>query len=69
MRWERWEDPARNPRVGERAAWFASTYRCLPVPFSDRPAPGWSMVDCRTWTNFRRPAPGEVMRPIPWPPG
>ncbi|MFH5924797.1 hypothetical protein [Roseomonas xinghualingensis] len=69
VRWERWEDPARNPRVAERAAWFTETQRCLQVPFSDRPAPGWAMVDCRTWTNFRRARAGEALRSIPWPPG
>ena len=68
VRWERWEDPAQDPKVPERAAWLAGTGRCGPVPFSDQPAPRWGLVDCRTWTNFRRPAAGEAMRPIPWPP-
>ena len=27
VRWERWEDPSRNARVPERAAWFADTHR------------------------------------------
>jgi hypothetical protein len=69
VRWERWEDPARNPRVAERATWFAQTHRCIPIPFSERPAPGWAMVDCRSWTNFRRAIAGETMRPIRWLPG
>ncbi|MCR0981539.1 hypothetical protein [Roseomonas populi] len=67
VRWERWEDPARNPRVKERAEWFAGTARCRPAPFSERPAPGWGLVDCRSWTNFRRPRAGEVLHSTGWP--
>ncbi|SHJ96404.1 hypothetical protein SAMN02745194_03838 [Roseomonas rosea] len=68
VRWERWDQAAHVPRTPERAAWFAETGRCGSVPFSTAPGPGWAMVDCRSWTNFRRPRPNENLRPIPWPP-
>jgi len=68
VRFERWDVEGREARVAERAAWFAATGRCDPVPFSDLPGPGYALVDCRSWTNFRRPAEGEDLRPIHWPP-
>jgi hypothetical protein len=70
VRWERWANAAlsRNATLARDAAAFARHQRCPPLPVSDPPAPGWVMLDCRTWTNFVRAAPGRPLAALPWPP-
>jgi len=70
VRWERWENTARSRRanLARDAAMIARQQRCPPLAVSDPPAPGWAMVDCRTWTNFVRAAPGRPLRAMAWPP-
>ena len=71
VRWERWEDPARTrlPDLARRAAVLAGSGRCPEVAFSEPPAPGWAMADCRTWTNFDRAGPpgSPPLAALPWP--
>jgi hypothetical protein len=68
-RWERWENIAtsRLPDRERRAALVAGSGRCPDIAFSDPPAAGWQMVDCRTWTNMVRAAPAAALPSLPWP--
>jgi hypothetical protein len=70
VRWERWENPARSrrPDLARDAAAFAQQQRCPPLPVSEPPGPGWLLLDCRTWTNFVRAAPGRPLHAMAWPP-
>ena len=68
-RWERWEHAARSRLPGrERMARLtAESGRCPRVAFGEPPAEGWRLVDCRTWTNMVRAAPGAPLSALPWP--
>lgn len=44
LRWEAWRKTP--PPIGDLPE------RCGPVAFSDAPAPGWQINDCRTYSNF-----------------
>ena len=71
VRWERWDNAAAGRRPGRAeqaeatAAALATSQRCPPIALGEAPGPGWRMVDCRTWTNFAREAPGPG---LDWPP-
>ncbi|MBD0274643.1 MAG: twin-arginine translocation signal domain-containing protein [Acetobacteraceae bacterium] len=69
VRWERWENPARSrlPDRDRRARIIAESRRCPPVAFGEPPAEGWQLVDCRTWTNMVRAAPGAPLSALAWP--
>lgn len=70
VRWERWENAALSRRANreQAAAVIAASGRCPPITFSDPPAEGWEMVDCRTWTNIVRQPPGSAgLTPLAWP--
>jgi hypothetical protein len=71
-RWERWDNPARSrgPRQDRdrMAQVIAGSGRCPPIAFSEPPAAGWRMVDCRTWTNMERAAAGAPLAALDWPP-
>ncbi len=71
LRWERWENPALGRREGleSRARLIAESARCPEITLSGPPAPDWQMVDCRTWSNFNRAAPGQPLSAPGWPGG
>jgi hypothetical protein len=47
---------------------IAESRRCPAVAFGEPPAEGWVLVDCRTWTNIVRAAPGGApLSPLAWP--
>jgi hypothetical protein len=68
-RWERWEHIGRSrlPDRERKARIIAESRRCPPIAFGDPPAEGWQLVDCRTWTNMVRAAPGAPLTSLPWP--
>ncbi len=69
VRWERWEHTARS-RLPERermAQVIAESGRCPRIAFGEPPAAGWQLVDCRTWTNMVRAAPGAPLAALAWP--
>ena len=68
-RWERWEHTARS-RLRDRdrmARIIAESRRFPPIALGEPPAEGWRLVDCRTWTNMVRAAPGAPLAALPWP--
>jgi hypothetical protein len=69
VRWERWENRAlsRLPDRDRMARVIAESGRCPPMEASDPPERGWMLVDCRTWTNFVRAAPGAPLAAMAWP--
>lgn len=69
-RWERWENPAssRLPGRERMAEIMATSHRCPAIAFGEPPAPGWQLVDCRTWTNMVRAQPGAPLPGLSWPP-
>lgn len=72
VRWERWENRgfSRRQNLEEMSARLEASRRCPPIAFSDPPpGGGWLRVDCRTWTNFDRARPGQMLRGMPWPEG
>ncbi len=68
-RWERWEQSARSRLPGRErmARLIAESGRCPPIAFGEPPAAGWQLVDCRTWTNMARAAPGAPLSALAWP--
>lgn len=69
-RWERWEHTARSrlPDRERMARLIAESGRCPRIAFGEPPAAGWQLVDCRTWTNMARAAPGGPPLPaLAWP--
>lgn len=68
-RWERWENIAKSrlPGRDRMAATIAESRRCPAIAFGDPPADGWRLVDCRTWTNMARAAPGAPLAALEWP--
>ncbi len=68
-RWERWEELSRSrqPDVPGRARTLAESGRCMPLPYSDAPGPGWVMIDCRTWTNLVRQRAKWSASELGWP--
>lgn len=70
MRWERWEHTARSrlPDRQRMARLIAESGRCPRIAFGEPPAAGWQLVDCRTWTNMVRAAPGgPPLAALAWP--
>jgi hypothetical protein len=69
VRWERWENAvtsrARNRE--ERATLIAQSGRCPEIALGGPPAPGWQLVDCRTWTNMVRATPEAAPPALDWP--
>lgn len=51
-RWERWENAALQPQALAAASVLAASGRCPGIAYSDPPASGWVMADCRMWTNI-----------------
>ena len=43
------------------------SHRCPPIAFGEPPSNGWRLVDCRTWTNMARAAPGAPLAALEWP--
>ncbi|GAA0591290.1 hypothetical protein GCM10009416_32170 [Craurococcus roseus] len=69
-RWERWEHAARSrlPNRERMARLIAESGRCPRIAFGEPPAAGWQLVDCRTWTNMVRAAPGgPPLSALAWP--
>jgi hypothetical protein len=69
-RWERWEHTARSrlPDRERMARLIAESGRCPGIAFGEPPAAGWQLVDCRTWTNMVRAAPGGAhLSALAWP--
>ena len=68
-RWERWENPAlsRLPGRERMARVIAESGRCPRIALGEPPAAGWQLVDCRTWTNMVRAAPGAPLAALAWP--
>jgi hypothetical protein len=69
-RWERWEHTTRSrlPDRERMARLIAGSGRCPRIAFGEPPAAGWQLVDCRTWTNMVRAAPGSApLAALPWP--
>jgi hypothetical protein len=69
-RWERWEHTARSrlPDRERMAQVISESGRCPRIAFGEPPAAGWQLVDCRTWTNMVRAAPGGApLSALAWP--
>jgi hypothetical protein len=69
-RWERWEHTGRSrlPDRERMARLIAESGRCPRIAFGEPPAAGWQLVDCRTWTNMVRAAPGgPPLSALAWP--
>jgi hypothetical protein len=69
VRWERWANAnlPQPPGAGEASRMLGATSRCPRVADYGRPAAGWLLVDCRTWTSLVRQKTSWRVRDYRWP--
>lgn len=69
VRWERWANGnlRQPPDVIESSRMLGATARCPSVARQGPTAPGWLLVDCRTWTTMVRQVSPWRVRDYAWP--
>jgi hypothetical protein len=67
VRWEAWSTDSAKAAQAEA---LQQSGRCAPLTDSTPPGDGWTMVDCRMWTNIaiEPDQPGWRVRDFNWPP-